>query len=145
MKHVRGSFTQSPQKSTIKACRESNIPQQTDWKILQKRFKFHPYHLQFTQTLTPDDKAKRQSFCEEMQLRMETKGFIESLHLVTKPLSISKKKCTNTMTGYGLWKNPNSYVEHVCDSPKVNVFYAIKHEKMYGPFASRRQSRVIHT
>ena len=31
-------------------------------------------------------------------------------------------------------ENPNSYVEHVRDSPKLNVFCAISHEKVYGPF-----------
>ena len=31
-------------------------------------------------------------------------------------------------------ENPNSYVEHVRDSSKVNVFCAISHEMVYGPF-----------
>jgi hypothetical protein len=30
--------------------------------------------------------------------------------------------------------NPNAYVEHQCDSPKVNVFCAISSQKVYGQF-----------
>jgi hypothetical protein len=31
-------------------------------------------------------------------------------------------------------ENPHDYVEHMRDSLKVNVFCAITHEKVYGPF-----------
>ena len=31
-------------------------------------------------------------------------------------------------------ENPHAYVEHQCDSPKVNVFCAISSQKAYGPF-----------
>jgi len=31
-------------------------------------------------------------------------------------------------------ENPHAYVEHLRDSPKVNVFCAISIQKVYGPF-----------
>jgi hypothetical protein len=31
-------------------------------------------------------------------------------------------------------ENPHAYVEHQCDSPKVNVFCAISSQKGYSPF-----------
>ncbi|KAJ4435073.1 hypothetical protein ANN_23647 [Periplaneta americana] len=134
VERVRESFTRSPQKSTVKASRELNIPQQTVWKILRKRLKLHPYRLQLLQALKPDDKAKRQSFCEEMQLRMETEDFIESLVISDEAtFHLSGKVQKYNVTIWAL-ENPNSYVKHVFDSPKVNVFCAISREKVYGPF-----------
>jgi hypothetical protein len=38
------------------------------------------------------------------------------------------------MSEYGDLKNPLAYVEHQCDSPKVNVFCAVSSQKMYVPF-----------
>ncbi|PSN41531.1 hypothetical protein C0J52_17856, partial [Blattella germanica] len=31
-------------------------------------------------------------------------------------------------------QNPHEHIEHVRDSPKVNVFCAISHSSVYGPF-----------
>jgi len=38
------------------------------------------------------------------------------------------------MSEYGDLKNPLAYVEHQCDSPKVNVFCTVSSQKVYGPF-----------
>ncbi|KAJ4430933.1 hypothetical protein ANN_19526 [Periplaneta americana] len=134
VERVRESFRRSPQKSTVNASRELNIPQQTVWKILRKSLKFHPYRLQLLQALKPDNKAKRQCFCEEMQLTMVTEDFIESLVFSDEgTFHLSGKVHKHNVRIWALEK-PNNYVKHVRDSPKVNMFCAISREKMYGPF-----------
>ncbi|KAJ4438966.1 hypothetical protein ANN_14920 [Periplaneta americana] len=68
--------------------------------------------------LKPDDNAKRQSFCEEMQLRMEIEGFIELLVFGDEAtLYLSVKVHKHNVRIWAL-ENRNSYVEHVRDSPK---------------------------
>ena len=96
--------------------------------------------------LKPDEKAKGQSFCEEMQLRIETEGFIESFVFCNEDtFHLSGKLHKRNLRTWEL-ENPNSYVEHAHDSPEVNVFCAISQEKVHGPFFfSKWQSRVIRT
>ena len=121
MEHVRESFTQSPQKSTIKASVEDFTETSEVHSI--------------PSALKPDEKAKGQSFCEEMQLRIETEGFIESLVFSSDEATfhLSGKVHKHNVRIWAL-ENPNSYVEHVCNFPKVNVFCTISHEKVYGTF-----------
>jgi hypothetical protein len=45
----RETFTRSPRKPTTRASLESQMPQQTVWKILQKRLKMIPCKLQLVQ------------------------------------------------------------------------------------------------
>ncbi|KAJ8874191.1 hypothetical protein PR048_025033 [Dryococelus australis] len=80
VERVRESFVRSSPKSTaITASREWDISHSTVWKILRKFLRFRPYRLQLFQALKSVDKAKRLSFCEHMQIEMETDGFSESL------------------------------------------------------------------
>jgi hypothetical protein len=37
-------------------------------------------------------------------------------------------------------ENPNTFAEHVRDSPKINVFCAISASKIYGPFLFAEQT-----
>jgi hypothetical protein len=39
-----------------------------------------------------------------------------------------------TTAGFGALKNPHISLEHVCDSPKVNVFCTLSKERVYSPF-----------
>ncbi|KAJ8875944.1 hypothetical protein PR048_023852 [Dryococelus australis] len=109
VEHVRESFMQSLQKSTATASGELDIPQPT--------------------ALKPDDKAKRLSFYEEMQIKMETDGYSKSLVFSDQAtFHLSGKVHKHNVKIWGL-ENPKGYVEHVCDSTKLNVFCAISHQK----------------
>lgn len=132
---IRESFTRSPQKSTIVASRELQIPKSTVWKVLRKRLKFHPYRLQMMQFLKEEDKMVRRTFCENMQTLMENDDeFFESI--------VFSDECTFHLSGkvnkhnVRIWgsEKPNTCVQHVRDSPKVNVFCALSVQKVYGPF-----------
>ena len=94
---------------------------------------FHQYRLQLIQALKADDKTNRQSFCKEMQLRMEIEGFIDSLVFSEAIFQQSGKVHKHNVRIWTL-ENPNSYVKHVRDCPKVNEFCAISHEKVYVTF-----------
>jgi hypothetical protein len=125
VERVRTSFTRSPQMSTVRVSTELGVPQKTVWKILRKRLQIYPHRLQLLQALKPVDKEHRLSFCVSMQTLMETGGFVESL--VFSDESTFHLSATVNRHNVRIWgtENPHAYVEHMRDSPKVNVFCAI--------------------
>jgi hypothetical protein len=134
VEQVRESFTRSPQKSTVKCSRELGIPQPTVWKILRKRIKFKPYKLQLLQALKQNDKVERLSFCESMQVLIEDENFLQRMVFSDEAtFHLCGKVNRHNVRIWGS-ENPHAYVEHVRDSPKVNVFCAIANNKVYGPF-----------
>lgn len=141
---VRMSFTRSPQKSTRKASRELNIPQPTVWKILRKRLKHKPYHLQFLQALTPIDKVSRFEFCTQMQQFMDEDGFCEKLVFSDEATFFVNGKVNKHNVRIWGTENPRVIVQHIRDSPKVSVFCAVSQFKVYGPFFFCEQNVTGH-
>lgn len=132
---VRESFIRSPSKSTASAGRELGIPKTTVWRVLRKRLLFKPYHLQLLQHLSDGDKTRRHHFCLELQQKVSLdEGFLEKIIFSDEAtFHISGKVNRHNVRVWGS-ENPHAYVEHVRDSPKVNVFCAISREAVYGPF-----------
>ncbi|GBN49146.1 hypothetical protein AVEN_255907-1 [Araneus ventricosus] len=71
VERVRQSFVHSPQKSTIRASHELDIPQKTVWNVLHRLLHFKPYRLQLLQHPIPDDYAHHFDFCIRMQQAIE--------------------------------------------------------------------------
>jgi len=91
------------------------------------------YRLQLLQVLNPQDRNLRFHFCVDFQQRLEEDGLAEKLvssDNVTFHVRI-KVNCHNIH----IWGTENSHatMEHVRDSPKVNVFCAVSSCKDYGP------------
>jgi transposase len=135
VERVRAVYQRSPKKSTTRASLELQVPQQTVWKILRKRLKMTPYKLQILQHLREDDKIKRLDFCSEMlQRNEEDDNFCERIIFSDEStFHLSGKVNKQNVRIWGT-EHPRETVEHVRDSPKVNVFCAISHSKVYGPF-----------
>jgi hypothetical protein len=125
----------SPKKLTTCASLELQIPQQTTWKILLKCLKMFPYKLQLVQSLSDDDKIVHHSFCMSMQQwSEEDDAFFDWLIFGDEStFHISGKVNKHNICIWGT-ENPREMVKHVWDSPKVNVFCAVSHTKMYGLF-----------
>ncbi|PSN43644.1 hypothetical protein C0J52_16671 [Blattella germanica] len=60
------------------------------------------------------------TFCNEIQNAIDSDN-------------VSGKVNKHNVRIWGL-QNPPEHIEHVRDSPKVNVFFAISHSSVYGPF-----------
>ena len=87
------------------------------------------------QELKPDDKLARLNFCLSLQEKMAQNDDI------TSRLIFSDKACFHiggkvNRHNIRIWgtQNPHEIIECARDSPKVNVFCAISHRKVYGPF-----------
>ena len=93
------------------------------------------YKLHLFQHLKDTDKPEREDFCTQVQAMSEQHGFDD--HLVfsdeaTFYLLIGKVNKHNT----GIWgtEHHNLILEHVRDSSKVNVFYAISKKGVHRPY-----------
>jgi len=131
---VRETLVRSLQKSTYRASQELQMPQSSVWRILRKRLRVKGYRLQLLQALNPHDHNLRLHFCVDFQLRLEEEGYAEKLVFSDEATFhvCSKVNCHNVR----IWgtKNPRETMDHVRDSPKVNVFCAVSSCKVYGPF-----------
>jgi hypothetical protein len=88
--------------------------------------------LQLLQALTPEDHSLHHEFCLEYQERLQEEA---------DKLVVSDEACFHLSDKVNhhnvrIWsmENPHATVQHSCDSPKVNVFYAISPRKVYVPF-----------
>jgi hypothetical protein len=134
VERVRAIYQSSPKKSTTRASLELQIPQPTVWKILGKRLKMTPYKLQLLLSLSDQDKLKGR----EMQERCEEDGFSERLIFSDESAFHSSRKVSKENVLIWRTENPRATVEHVRNSPNVNVFCAMSCKKVYGPFLSKK-------
>ena len=121
----------SQRKWTRRASRELGIPQLTVWRVLRRCLLFKTYLLKLVHALRPNDKRKRVEFCDRMLQNMEDDTFL--------PRLIFSDEATFHLSGKlnrhkGGLQNLQEALEHVRDSPKVNVFCALSQTKVYGPF-----------
>jgi DNA-dependent RNA polymerase auxiliary subunit epsilon len=142
VERVRGIYQRSSKKSTARASLGLQIPQRTVRKILRKLLKMNPYKLQFIQILSDQGKLTRRDFCTEMQERCEEDDFSERLILSDEStFHISGKVNKQNVRIWGT-ENPRATVEHVRDSPKVNVFCAMSFKNVYGPFFFQEKTAI---
>ena len=141
VERVRATYLRSPQTSTRRAIRELQIPKPTVWKILRKRLKMIPYKIQMLQRLSEGDKNKRCDFCESVLGRCDDEeGFMDRIIFSDEStFHISGKVNKQNVRIWGTEK-PTIPLEHVRDSPKVNVFCAISSKKVYGSYFFKDKS-----
>ena len=132
---IHAAYLRNPRQSTNQSSRELEIPQPTVWRVLRRRLNFKPYKLRLVQALSDDDKRYREQFCEWiMEMVEEDESFLSSV--------IFSDEATFHLSGHvnhhnaRIWgtEPPHETLEHIRDSPKVNVFCAVSQDKVYGPF-----------
>lgn len=132
---VRHAFLQNPRKSVRKASRELQIPRSTVHKILKKELKFLAYKLQVVQKLEQNDFPLRTEFANKVLDRLElNENYLKRIcfsdeatfHVCGK---VNRHNCR-------IWgsENPRTVIVHERDSPKVNVWCGVMHDRIIGPF-----------
>ena len=77
------------------------------------------------------EKPAREDFCTQMQAMLEEDGFDDRLVFSDETTFHLTGKLSKSNTRIWGTEHPHLTLEHVRDSPKVNVFYAIS--KKSGP------------
>lgn len=81
-----------------------------------------PYKVQMLQNVTDLDKTKHFEFCAEMQHHFENDDFADHFVFTDEAaFHISGQVNKQNVRFWGM-ENPRFTVQHVRDSPKVNVF-----------------------
>ena len=109
VEQVRNAFQRSPQKSVKRASRELQLPSTTVWRIVRRRLHMTPY-------------------------RLEDDGFDDRLVFSDEATFHLSGKVNKHNTRIWGTENPHVTLEHVRDSPKVNVFCAMSKKRVYGAF-----------
>ncbi|PNF19367.1 hypothetical protein B7P43_G06707 [Cryptotermes secundus] len=134
VEQIRESFVRSARKSTRRATRETGNPNVTVWRVLRKSLHLKAYKLSIVQHLTDSDKVVRKEFCMQMFHRIQDD---EKIFSDESTFHVSGKVNTHNCRIWGS-ENPRVSLEHVRDSPKVNVFCALSKYRVYGPFFSMK-------
>ncbi|GBO45561.1 hypothetical protein AVEN_270657-1 [Araneus ventricosus] len=132
---IQETFTRSPRKSTKQAAVQLHMPHTTIWNVLHNRLHLNAYKVQIVQALHPNDKPRRFEFAEQILTRIEDdenylrKWFFSDESTFHVSGKVNKHNCR-------IWgsENPHDYRELERDSPKVNVWCALSHTKVIGPF-----------
>jgi hypothetical protein len=106
--------------------------QSSVWCILCTRLHAKGYQLQLLQVLNPQDHNLHFQFCVDFQQQLEEDGFAEKLVFSDEVMFHVCGK-VNKIRIWGT-ESPREMVEHVRDSPKVTVFFAVSSCKVYRPF-----------
>jgi len=96
-----------------------------------------PYKLHLLQHLKDTDKSTREDFCTQMQVMLEEDGFDDRLVFSDEATFHVTGKVNKHNTRIWRTEHPHAVVEHVRDSPKVNVFCAMSKKCVYGSGVAR--------
>lgn len=132
---VRQAFVRSPSKSTRRASSELGIPQSTVNKILNKKLRLHAYKVQILHHLQPDDCPRRAAFATEILQRIENDNeYLQRVCFSDEATFHTSGKVNRHNVRIWGSENPNFTREEIRDSPKVNVWCGLMHNKIIGPF-----------
>ncbi|XP_071043842.1 protein GVQW3-like [Parasteatoda tepidariorum] len=135
VERVRRTFSDNPRRSVRSAARELDMPISTVYKVIKKQLRLHAYKVQIVQGLEPDDRPRRMAFETDMVRRIEDDAEFLKLIMFFNEASFPVSGIVNRHN-VRIWgsENPREYCEIQRDSPKVNVWCGLMHNKVIGPF-----------
>ena len=141
---VRVAYTRSPRKSIRRASTQLQIPRSTIHKVLHRNLQLYAYKVQLLQALKPEDKPRRKEFAVTMLDRLDSDpGFLKRVCFSDGSIFhvsglINRHKSI-------IWgsQNPLETYELERDSPKLNVWCEIMHDKIIGPLRNQFQLKFI--
>lgn len=142
---VRVAFTRSPTKSIRRASMQLQIPRSTVHKVLHKNLRLYAYKVQLLQALLPQDKPRRQQFAVNMLDRLDAdEGFLTRVCFSDEStFHVSGLVNRHNVRIWGS-ENPHVTRELTRDSPKVNVWCGLMHNKVIGPFFFCEKTITAH-
>lgn len=132
--YVLGVLQNSPKKSVRKLSQETNVSKSSIHRILQKH-KFHPYKMQLSQELQPDDSDRRLEYCEWLLQRPFLEDFVENIMFSDEAIFYVSGKVNRHNFRYWSSENPK-WVEDrkVQGDPRIMVWAGIWNVRIIGPF-----------
>ena len=133
---VRNVNNQSEEfpKSSIRQW-ELNMPYVSVQRTLRKSLKFWPYKIKFVHAMKPQDPPARQRFAETILNKIaRNKHYLKKICFSDEAtFHVSGVVNRHNVRIWGT-DNPREYLEEEANSPKVNVWCGLLHNKVIGPF-----------
>jgi hypothetical protein len=132
---IRTNFLRCPRKSVRKCARELELPETTVHRVLKKHLRFTGCKLQLLHAIRLGDIRKRRDFAADMLSAIDNDElFLERI--------VFSDEATFHISGHihrhniRIWghEHPHAIVEHERDSPKINVWCGLAHDRVIGPF-----------
>lgn len=117
------------------ASRELQMPKSSLHDILHKRLMFRAYKVQIVQALLPNDSTRRYDFAVEMLSRMEEDdGYLRRIAFSDEATFFLNGVVNRHNVRIWGSQPPGEVLECTTGSPKVNVWCALLHDRIIGPF-----------
>lgn len=132
---VRDAFVRSPKKSVRKASRELQIPKTSVHCILHKQLLFRAYKVQIMQSLQPRDYSARYDFAVAKLAEIKEDDDYMKHVLFSDEATFHLNGVVNRHNAR-IWgsENPHAVFDTIRDSPKLNTWCGLMHNKFIGPF-----------
>ena len=141
---MRVAYTRTPRKSICRASTQLQIPRSTIHKVLHRNVRLYAYNVQLLQALKPDDKPRRKEFAVTMLDGLDSDpGFLKRVCFSDE--SIFHVSGLTNRHNSRIWGSQNPYENYELerDSPKLNVWCGIMHDKIIGPFFFAEKSIIV--
>ena len=132
---VRVAYTRSPRESFCGAFTQLQITRSTIHKVFHRNLRLYAYKDQLLQALKPEDKPRQKEFAVTMLDRLDSDpGFLKRVYFSDElTFHVSGLLNRHNLRIWGS-ENPHDTCELERDSPKLNVWCGIMHDKIIGPF-----------
>ena len=132
---VRVAYTRSPRKSIRRASTQLQIPHSTIHKVLHRNLRLYAYKVQLLQALKPEDELRQTEFAVTVLDRLDSDpGFLKCVCFSDEStFHVSGLINRHNSRIWGLQNSHETY-ELERDSPKLDVWCGIMHDKIIGPF-----------
>ena len=128
---IRNSYLRSTEKLVSTCAQELGLKKTTGHKILKKGLCFTGYRLHLLHAIHPTDRPKRFDFATQMLDEIDNaEQFLRKI--------VFSDEATFRVCGHvhhykvSIWasENPHAYMEHERNTPKVNVWCAVMHDRI---------------
>ena len=120
--------------TSVRHCsKETGLKRSVVHHILKKEFHMKPFKYQILQEIKESDYEKRVNFSRTVLERGE--DFLQTMIFSHESMfHLSGKVCKHNLRIWGTEKPTDKLLQHVRNSPKLNVICAMSVKKIYGPF-----------
>ena len=141
VQNVKTLFEASPKTSVRQGARELNLTPSAVHKTLRKTLRFYPYKIKLVHAMKPEDGPARVRFAGTMLENVaEDDSYLNNISFSDEAtFHVSGIVNRHNVRIWGI-ENPRAYLEQERNSPKVNVWCALLHNRVIGPFFFTEQT-----
>ena len=128
-------FTEQPETSVRQAAQHVPISKSSVQRVIKKRLKLFPYKIQLVQALKPGDYEQREQFARTLLTNIEQDPDFLNRILFSDEATFHVSGVVNRHN-VRIWgaENPHVFRPVERNSPKLNVWCGLLHDRVVGPF-----------